>query len=444
MNKRQAILLSLFVFLFVISSYIVAAYRGSPRDLPNPKSIDGNMLASVPPVEVAIQTFQYRIQQNPKDAVSYTLLGEQYSRQARETGDVSGYQRAEEALHQSLELLPDYAPAKTALASIYYAQHEFDRSLNLAEQVYESSYKNAQARIIVADSYLSLGQYEQAETIYNELSDTSLTPPLLARLANLAELRGDSDQALLLIRRAAGDTLRSGGTKENAAWYLLRVGDIYFNRGEIQEAGEFYEASLRVFDDYYLAYAGLGKIRAAEGKYQEAIIYYQKAVDIIPQPDFLAALGDLYMVTGQPEQAKIQYDTVEYIGKLAAINKQVYNRQLANFYADHDLQLKQALQLALTELEDRKDIYGYDTAAWAYYKNGKFDEAQQMMHRALEMGTQDARLFYHAGMIAHALHKDQQARIYLEQALEINLHFSVLFAEQAQQTLLSIQQTATK
>jgi hypothetical protein len=47
-------------------------------------------------------------------------------------------------------------------------------------------------------------------------------------------------------------------------------------------------------------------------------------------------------------------------------------------------------------------------------------------------------------MIAHALHNDLQARQYLEKVLAINPHFSVLFADQAQQTLLSLQQTATK
>jgi tetratricopeptide (TPR) repeat protein len=444
MSKRKAIFLSLSVVILLASSYVATARQGSSKDLPDPETIDGHTLASVPPVEVAIKTFQNRIKQNPNDAVSYKLLGEQYSRQARETGDVSGFRRAEAALNQSLDILPNYAPTETALASIYYSQHEFSRSLDLAQQVYESNYKNRQARIIMADAYLSLGQYQQAETIYNELGNANVTPPLLARLANLAEIKGDSDRALQLIRRAADETLKSGGTQENAAWYLLRVGDIYFNRGEIQNAGEFYEASLRVFDNYYLAYAGLGKVRAAEGKYDEAIRYYQKAVNIIPQPEFLAALGDLYMVTGQPAQAKIQYDTVEYIGKLAAINKQVYNRQLANFYSDHNVKADEALHLALREFKDRKDIYGYDTAAWAYYKNGKFKEAQDSMGHALALGTQDARLFYHAGMIAHALHNEEQARQYLEQALAINSHFSILFAEEAQKTLQSLQQTATK
>jgi tetratricopeptide (TPR) repeat protein len=444
MNKRKTFLSLLSIFILIAVSQIYGAYFNSTRDLPNPKNIDGSRLATVPPVEVAIETFQNRIKKDPNDAVSYTLLGDQYMRQARETGDVSGYQRAEQALKQALDMLPHYLPAQISLASVYYARHEFTRALDLAQEVYENSNQNAQARIIVADSYLSLGKYQEAEAIYNELGDANITPPILARLANLAELQGNSDKALRLIRRAGGDALRSSGTKEHAAWYLLRVGDIYYNRGEIKNAGEFYKASLRVFDYYYLAYAGLGKVRAAQGKYDEAIEYYEQAVNIVPQPEFLAALGDLYIVSGQPAQAKIQYDTVEYIGKLAALNEQVYNRQLANFYSDHDLKLDAALDLALAELRVRQDIYGYDAAAWAYYKNGKFNEAQEMMNHAMALATRDARLYYHAGMIAYALHNDQQARHYLEQALAINPHFSVLFVEQVHKTLQSLHPTATK
>jgi tetratricopeptide (TPR) repeat protein len=140
------------------------------------------------------------------------LLGELYIRRARETGDVSSHQRAEIAINQALDLLPGYAPAGSLLASIYYAQHEFVRALTLAEELYESNMKNSQARIVMADSYLSLGNYE-AEAIYLERGETNMTAPLLARLANLAELKGNPDEALTLIQRAAGDALNSGRHK---------------------------------------------------------------------------------------------------------------------------------------------------------------------------------------------------------------------------------------
>lgn len=438
MNKRKAILFLLFIFAILAYSQ----FNGSAVDasgLPDAEDINGDILVNIPPVNDAIKSFQNRVKQNPNDAVSYTLLGELYARQARETGDVSGYQRAEAALQQSLKLLPGYSPAGASLASVNYAQHNFDQALEIAEQVYQSNPKNTSALLIMGDAYLSLGNYEQAEAIYLELEEMDATSPVLARLANLEELKGNPEKALRLIRLAASDALRSGGTRESVAWYLLRVGDVYFNMGEIKESGAYYEASLRVFENYHLALAGLGKVRAAEGKYEDAIRYYQQAVNIVPQPDFLAALGDVYMLTDNPDEAQIQYETVEFIGKLAALNKQIYNRQLANFYSNHDLHLDEALHLALTELDSRKDVYGYDAAAWAQYKNGNFKEAQALMDQALALGTHDATLYYHAGMIALELQNETQAREYLGKTLEINPHFSILYSEKAQKTLKTLQ-----
>jgi tetratricopeptide (TPR) repeat protein len=266
----------------------------------------------------------------------------------------------------------------------------------------------------------------------------------LARLAAMEELKGNREKAVELMRRAADDALQAGGTQESVAWYVYRVGDLYFNQGQYKKASRYYEAALRVFDGYHLALAGLGKVRASQGSYKEAIAYYQQAINIIPQPDYLAALGDLYTLTNQPQQAHLQYETVEYIGKLAEINQQIYNRQLANFYSDHDLHLNEALQLALAELETRKDIYGYDAAAWAQYKNSNFEDAQTLMRQATRLGTQDARLYYHAGMIEHALGNEQAARQWLEQAMSLNPHFSILDADTLRATLRTLQATAAK
>src|SRR5688572_18800847 len=116
MNRRKSILLLLSVFIIILSSHIYGRYFKSPKDLPNAEDIDGSALANVPPVEAAIRTFQERLRGNPQDAITYALLANQYMRQARETGDVTGFQRAEEALNESLKLLPTYSSARTSLA----------------------------------------------------------------------------------------------------------------------------------------------------------------------------------------------------------------------------------------------------------------------------------------------------------------------------------------
>jgi tetratricopeptide (TPR) repeat protein len=442
MTKQKIILMILAALLIMTLSHLSgfdnSVAMGDPAT-PDLTNIDPTELGDFPSAAAGIQIFQERVKHNSKDAVSLAILGQLYLRQARQTGDVTYYQQAEAVLHQALALLPNYVPANITLASTLYAQHNFSEALEIARRLYQDHPQNTEALAIMGDAYLALGKYQEAEDSFRELSQRQLTPPVLARLAHQAELHGQPEKALQLMQRAAGETLAAGQSREELVWYLIRLGDLYFNSGQLQPAGAHYEAALRLFDNQPIALAGLGKVRAAQGHSVEAIRLYEQAIAIIPQPDLLAALGDLYLLTGQPNQAQRHYDTVEYTGKLAEINRQLYNRQLATFYADHDRRLDKALALALAELELRQDIYGFDAAAWAYYKNGRFDDAQQMMEKAMALGTRDARLSYHAGMIAWAQADLASAKAWLEEALAINPYFDLRQAALARETLEKIE-----
>jgi tetratricopeptide (TPR) repeat protein len=120
---------------------------------------------------------------------------------------------------------------------------------------------------------------------------------------------------------------------------------------------------------------------------------------------------------------------------LGHINQVLHNRDLALFYADHGIKLDEALALAHKEFEVRHDVYTWDALAWALYKNGKYPEASDAMQNALRPGTRDALLLFHAGMIDAALGQTAQAKESLEQALTINPHFHVLYAEEARRQL---------
>ena len=61
-----------------------------------------------------------------------------------------------------------------------------------------------------------------------------------------------------------------------------------------------------------------------------------------------------------------------------------------------------------------------------------------MICEALRLGTRDARMQYHAGMIQHALGNNREAAGHLQLALEINSSFDVLQAEVARRTLRKV------
>ena len=56
----------------------------------------------------------------------------------------------------------------------------------------------------------------------------------------------------------------------------------------------------------------------------------------------------------------------------------------------------------------------------------------------MALGTQDANLYFHAGMIHHRLGNQELAAEHLEWALGLNPGFSLLYADQARRTLAEI------
>ena len=165
---------------------------------------------------------------------------------------------------------------------------------------------------------------------------------------------------------------------------------------------------------------------------------FDLAIAQVPQPDYLAALGDLLGMTGHARESELQYRTVELTGTLAALNRQVYNRQLAVFDADHGRHSSDAVRLAAGELTERKDGFGYDTYAWTLLAAGRTEEARAASDRALSFGIPDARIHYHAGMIAKAQGERERARSELRAALKISPQFDPLQARRARRALSAV------
>jgi tetratricopeptide (TPR) repeat protein len=94
--------------------------------------------------------------------------------------------------------------------------------------------------------------------------------------------------------------------------------------------------------------------------------------------------------------------------------------QMAQFYADHDRSLKEALAMAQEEFKTRKNVAAADTLAWCNYKNGRFAEARTAIKLALSHKTPDAAYLYHAGMICSKLNQPETAKQYLARALSLN------------------------
>ncbi|HLA15782.1 MAG TPA: hypothetical protein VJZ72_02685, partial [Candidatus Limnocylindrales bacterium] len=164
----------------------------------------------------------------------------------------------------------------------------------------------------------------------------------------------------------------------------------------------------------------------------------ERSTAIVPLPDTVAALGDLYRLTGRERDAATQYATVRAIGTVAAASGPVYDRALTMFELDHGGDPSVALARAEAELEKRGDVFGHDVVAWGLYANGRMDEADRAIGLALSLDTRDALIRYHAGMIAAAVGDDGRAWDLLGESLDLGLGIDPVAAERARTILATL------
>ena len=88
-----------------------------------------------------------------------------------------------------------------------------------------------------------------------------------------------------------------------------------FTTTRLGTAEQVYRASLAAAPDFVWGLAGLARARAAQGDVNEAVRLYQQAVDAIPLPEFVIALGEAQEAAGRTEEAEQTYEVVRAIQK---------------------------------------------------------------------------------------------------------------------------------
>lgn len=381
-----------------------------------------------------IEVFEARVASDPS-ILDLRLLGGLYLDEARATGSLDSYLQAEEALNRAIVQYPGDVTSNAMLAGVMVSLHDFDGAIDLTDQILAAHPESFAALAVSGDAHLAVGNYETAEARYEQIIDVAAEDPsVLIRRSELARLRGDSADALALAEMAA-DVIPLFRARE-AAFYNAFAAQMAFDVGDLDEAEERARLAFDLDPDSPAVSAGLARVLAAIGDTDRAIELYVRSVDAVPNPTYLAELGDLHALAGDDEAATRRYDTVEVIAQL---NADVYDRQLAVFYADHDRNLEEALDITSVTIERRHDIAGYDAHAWALYVNGRYDEAREASDQALSLGTRSASILYHAGLISAALGDDARATGELEAAFAINPAWSPLQVEHARAILSVLQ-----
>lgn len=160
--------------------------------------------------------------------------------------------------------------------------------------------------------------------------------------------------------------------------------------------------------------------RAAKPAYEFLIQYEARANEIkvkVDRSDYYRVLGDLAHQIGKFEDALRWYEKAVQLDNQnhLALNNYAYS------LAEQGKNLEHALELANRALAIRSNLGTYyDTRGWVYYKMGRYEEALKDLRIAVDIAPTTAELRYHLAAVYAKLGRKQDALVELEKALALD------------------------
>ncbi len=345
--------------------------------------------------KTAILRAQEALKNKPDDVKAIFALAGAYLQAVRENADTAYYARVESLL-QNAERTDAGNPEIAFLrGNIAAGRHDFATALKHARPLVRNYPQIPRYFGLLADAQIELGMYEEAAVTLQTMADLRPDYGVYTRVAYLREIHGDLNGAMEMMREALD---ANSGIAENIAWTLTELGRLTLERNAT-EADGYYDGALAAYPDFAPALAGKAKVALKNKDTAAAKIHLERALDILPLPEYASLLGDMYAAEGNTQKAAVYFRLVEVGFDRIAQSGTNVDLERAKFLLEHDRNLALAHELALRVYASRPTIYAADVLALSYYKKGNNEEAKAFRKKALLTGTLDPVIRKHAGII---------------------------------------------
>jgi tetratricopeptide (TPR) repeat protein len=167
----------------------------------------------------------------------------------------------------------------------------------------------------------------------------------------------------------------------------------------------------------------LADIYRGENNFKEAIVYFNKTLDLIGEKEqkikwkILYGRGICYEQTNQWEKAERDF--------LAALELAPHNPDLINYLAyswvDRNVHLEKALIMLKSAVRNRPDNgYIADSLGWAYYRIKDYNNALPILELAISLLPYDSTINDHLGDLYWQLGRKNEAEFQWKHALDFN------------------------
>jgi tetratricopeptide (TPR) repeat protein len=342
---------------------------------------------------------------NPAEALND--LGQRYIARARVSQSPTYYAMAEFAALCAESKDPGNAQALLLRGHVLHQQHRFKEAEVVARAVTAKRGLYLDHGLL-GDVLLELGHVEQGGQAYQRMMDLKPYYHSYTRASHYRWLKGDLPGALQLIQQAVRTA--SPRDPESVAWAYSRLAAYELQAGRTSESLRASEAALQHQANYAAALLIRGRALLSDRRHGEAVETLRRAALAGALPEHEWALADALRAAGDLEEARRVEQRLNQTGATSD------PRTFALYLATRRERPDEAVALAEQELRNRNDVFTFDALAWTLASAGRMTEAEQAMTRALAEGTKDARLFYHAGVIAASKGHHAEARRWLREA----------------------------
>jgi tetratricopeptide (TPR) repeat protein len=176
---------------------------------------------------------------------------------------------------------------------------------------------------------------------------------------------------------------------QDSTYMLLILGDIYYSLGRLDEAVITYQKTLNINPEYCISYYKMGISAYRSGKLDEALKYFKKVDEIKCNNDTMANyyIGLINFFQGNDNEA---------IANFEILKKESYESKIANYYLAQLKLKKNEFKEAEALLEELllispKFLEIYHLLGEAYYKMHDLVKATRYIKKAIELNPNDKK-----------------------------------------------------
>lgn len=327
--------------------------------------------------EKQISYFRSKIAESERHYPSYAFLADALLRRSRETGDHTLLPDVRKNAEKSLAIQPNYIALKT-MAMLCNHTHRFADAIEWSHKTVNASSegldRDSELTAILVEAYLGMGENGKAAELLERLASVGKKEDdFYSASARGALLKAENniDEAVMAFE-AAREFAAMQGANSRVVWSNVMAAGCLLDSGRSAEAEPYLKLAKAMDPKYTVLQIHEAEFLLASDQPDEALKIYEQLLSISDDPEvhhraFVIArdLGDRTNAANHFAAAEKGFQKILDSGEIFSLGP------MSQLYCDEGTDLDKALELALQNLEYKRDGEAQDALRCVRERTGR-------------------------------------------------------------------------